>query len=499
MIGDTVNTASRMESTCFSGRIQLSASCERSLAHCAPGVYRVVERGGIVVKGKGRMNTFWLEGRSNEPPLAVGSTLLVSPTALGRYESIMSTASAMSHKPYDFTSSDQMNKPASGKAGRPVLTVKTVVQIGAVDSNTALLLGTRDSPVRRAPPPRFFPGGPSRRRFSLSAPLPVEVSGTTDDAQSDRSDTASNVMEVEEDEDLAAFFDALNDDLDSHVPSPDEPDVDSSKLARNPDSLGNAEHSVESAKAPIEASLVALSMTGHQNGIGSSDCSRNDESVSGHSSIPQSTRRIQTDTDIKILRWRETIAVCCNRPYKADSAAHWELAFQNESFPKWLLFLRRSALAAILVLLLFLVSDYVYSYLNQPNYAAILIIRYGVAMPTLLTFVGLSYWRPYQDLWWISQLTTASTILIVGASIIAISFVGGQPGYGVLALFTVYVLNFSLVALFLRITLLFALVIAFSAGIAILNASRGATFILFLYLVAFVVLESVPVIMVSPW
>src|SRR6185436_738550 len=57
--GDTVNTASRMESHGVPGAIQVTEATQRALA----GKYRLQERGEIDVKGKGRMKTWLLEGR----------------------------------------------------------------------------------------------------------------------------------------------------------------------------------------------------------------------------------------------------------------------------------------------------------------------------------------------------------------------------------------------------------------------------------------------------
>lgn len=63
--GDTVNVASRMESTGQPGRIQVSESFASSLApdtwHVAPGTWHLTPRGEIDVKGKGHMKTFWLD------------------------------------------------------------------------------------------------------------------------------------------------------------------------------------------------------------------------------------------------------------------------------------------------------------------------------------------------------------------------------------------------------------------------------------------------------
>jgi class 3 adenylate cyclase len=57
--GDTVNTASRMESHALPGTIQLTEETANELA----AKYVVTPRGEIDVKGKGPMKTFFLEGR----------------------------------------------------------------------------------------------------------------------------------------------------------------------------------------------------------------------------------------------------------------------------------------------------------------------------------------------------------------------------------------------------------------------------------------------------
>jgi class 3 adenylate cyclase len=57
--GDTVNTASRMESHGLAGRIQVSEATYERLR----GRYRFEPRGGIQVKGKGIIDTYILEGK----------------------------------------------------------------------------------------------------------------------------------------------------------------------------------------------------------------------------------------------------------------------------------------------------------------------------------------------------------------------------------------------------------------------------------------------------
>ena len=61
VFGDTVNIASRMESTGFALRIHVSSTTTRILRRI--GGYHIETRGKINLKGKGPMVTSWLLGR----------------------------------------------------------------------------------------------------------------------------------------------------------------------------------------------------------------------------------------------------------------------------------------------------------------------------------------------------------------------------------------------------------------------------------------------------
>jgi class 3 adenylate cyclase len=58
LFGDTVNTASRMESTGEAGRIQCSAAAAELLR---AGGFSLELRGKVECKGKGLIDTFWLQ------------------------------------------------------------------------------------------------------------------------------------------------------------------------------------------------------------------------------------------------------------------------------------------------------------------------------------------------------------------------------------------------------------------------------------------------------
>ncbi|XP_071492763.1 uncharacterized protein [Diadema antillarum] len=72
LFGDTVNTASRMQTTGLPGRIHVSHPTYMGLLEY--GGFSLVKRGEIEIKGKGRMYTYWLMGRDNFEMFAIDNS-----------------------------------------------------------------------------------------------------------------------------------------------------------------------------------------------------------------------------------------------------------------------------------------------------------------------------------------------------------------------------------------------------------------------------------------
>lgn len=74
LFGDTVNTASRMESTSDKGQIQISQTTADELMDRRKGHWLVARNDKVFAKGKGEMQTYWLRVNSTKSSVSSGFT-----------------------------------------------------------------------------------------------------------------------------------------------------------------------------------------------------------------------------------------------------------------------------------------------------------------------------------------------------------------------------------------------------------------------------------------
>mmetsp|Transcript_135292 Transcript_135292/g.431987 ORF Transcript_135292/g.431987 Transcript_135292/m.431987 type:complete len:368 (-) Transcript_135292:325-1428(-) len=90
LFGDTVNTASRMESMSAKNSVHCSRRAADALRQQAPDI-QLFSRGWIMVKGKGEMETFWVgfkpsQGAESSPPAESRQQMMMSPSVSVRIE-----------------------------------------------------------------------------------------------------------------------------------------------------------------------------------------------------------------------------------------------------------------------------------------------------------------------------------------------------------------------------------------------------------------------------
>jgi class 3 adenylate cyclase len=78
LFGDTVNTASRMESNGIAGRIQVSQSTADALILAGKAAWLTPREEKVVAKGKGEMQTYWVNNSSaKSPSMSLCSTAMM--------------------------------------------------------------------------------------------------------------------------------------------------------------------------------------------------------------------------------------------------------------------------------------------------------------------------------------------------------------------------------------------------------------------------------------
>lgn len=191
LFGDTVNTASRMESTGAAWRIQISAATAERLK--AAGGYRLCSRGLTQVKGKGAMHTYWLLGKEGfdrplptPPPLEFEEEALtgmeVEGDAKPRDPQTPRRLSADADRKVDTTESPPDDASALQAAGEKERRFSVEGGLGGVQPPRTVPFAVNSDHSSQYARYRWLPGGvrPLRRQWSLERGDTLAVAAASD-------------------------------------------------------------------------------------------------------------------------------------------------------------------------------------------------------------------------------------------------------------------------------------------------------------------------------
>ncbi|CAL1270052.1 unnamed protein product [Larinioides sclopetarius] len=180
LFGDTVNTASRMESNGLPLKIHISDQCKKILETL--GGYEVQPRGLVQMKGKGEMETYWLIGHAvTERRRPVHKGAVQPPLLFNIRESENRRRSPKT----------EFLRRVTASQGHRSLDDNTVLFNGAIPGKPGLLRVTQDSPL-------------ARKRHSAAAPV-----STKDTFQSDPWDGNEMGFNVTNPDSLEAYNDVF--------------------------------------------------------------------------------------------------------------------------------------------------------------------------------------------------------------------------------------------------------------------------------------------------
>jgi hypothetical protein len=165
LFGDTVNTASRMESTGLPGRVQVSGTTAALLD--AAGYHSLEYRGKVAAKGKGELETFWLLARSTGVPWHAPSAAKLA--QLRR-----------SGTPSGLFSALNFGRRSSSGSGRGRGSVVESLDAVVVSPDGELQDAPEAAPAWRASPLGRGHSPPPRRTQSVPSAVPVSLETVMD-------------------------------------------------------------------------------------------------------------------------------------------------------------------------------------------------------------------------------------------------------------------------------------------------------------------------------
>ena len=551
--GDTVNTASRMESTAPPGKIQLSKRAYELLKNSRTP-FDISYRGTVPVKGKGNCPIWFLEGKRSNAQIPSTESEESSVSNRDRVEAQVEEGGDVSltlvlntdgeHKaPIDLISPRTRKRfnLGEGEIGKVEhKQIKTAVEEHVGDEADSNKLWDNTDRPRTRPITETDPEDPLQKPSSRFYNLGIHDNDVANESEGadDIHSTVSSLSEGVNSDAVMSYINWINpearfgenrkstqsgnsytnesdlgNDVSDYDNCPEDDEFYQSLVGIddiNEDETDAHEETSKMEKASTEEKSEELLSPPKSKSHAQSTSEARKLTVTGRrGSVVESVRHLDRDPTEKLRKdvtnqgvpqeEASSQLVHCFYDSRGETIrGKIERAYLRSHFTQWRRFARKSAVLCVVALAAFLARDAVVWQADElpERFGLMIILRYAVLVPILVVYIITSLLPIFRQYFCFAQVLTAAVMFSIGGVVIAISMTGDSPGFGILALFIVYGFNVSLVAIGYRLMLMLALIVCHLVLLALLDfddVSDQDVLLQLVYLVVFLIGQAGPV------